>query len=269
MQGRGVVQTRAHDRAVDVVRHLQVLVLGGIHTPLANRFVDSIASQFGSKHDGARVVRVHPVALVIVLIVRRSDVPPLVQRHLVVLVAGEVAALVHHTFSIAHLDKIDDRVRPCRPVSEIIEGAERGSRVVELGNGRRILGQLRIVRRKVHALVRPRVISDRIECVDMAGSAAPGHLEPGDGDKVTRHVVGVGDGLEGGPLRAGAAPKVCGNGRRITIEPVRMVRHCHEVDARRLGGVIGFLWRPLPVRQIRVTVQPAKVDVEVANRETP
>ena len=85
--------------------------------------------------DVAGVVGVAPAALVVILVVGRGDVPALVERHDVLLVAGIIAACADLAFAVADLDHVHTGVNNSIPVTEVNEVAERRARMVELADG--------------------------------------------------------------------------------------------------------------------------------------
>ena len=95
----------AHHVAVERIAYREVVVLSGIDAVIGNGVVYRIFREFARQNDAAGGVGIAPVALVVVLVVRRGDVPALVQRAGVILVAGEVAALSYRALTIADLDE--------------------------------------------------------------------------------------------------------------------------------------------------------------------
>ncbi len=202
--------------------------------------------------DVAGVVGVAPLALVVVLVVRRGDVPALVEGHDVVLVARVIAARADLALTVADLDHGDARVGDGIPEREVAERAERGAGVVELADG---IGTLSLVEQgivRLHAGVVGLVVergivagddAGGVEGVDVAGAAGPRHLEAADGDD-----VGLA-GVEGGDLvliltpellagRGGEAhviERALGVGGGGGVEVVGVVGESHELDVRARG----------------------------------
>ena len=112
---------------------------------IGNGVVYRIFREFARQNDAAGGVGVAPVALVVILVVGRGDVPALVQRAGVVLVAGEVAALSYRALTIADLDEVYALVIGLRVVTEVGEVAEGSAGVVELGEGFLNFDQLVVV----------------------------------------------------------------------------------------------------------------------------
>ena len=189
------VDDGAHHVAVDRVVQIEVLVLGGVHTARSERFVDAVFGKVVGQDDVAGVVGVAPAALVVILVVGRGDVPALVERHDVLLVAGIIAACADLAFAVADFDHVHTGVNDSIPVTEVNEVAERRARMVELadGVGALCLRQELVVGLQASILglvVERRVVAGDdaggIEGVDMAGTAGPRHFKARNGDHAAR-----------------------------------------------------------------------------------
>ena len=191
----GNVDDGAHHAAVDRVVQIEVLVLGGVHTARSERCVDAVFGKVVGQDDVAGVVGVAPAALVVILVVGRGDVPALVERHDVLLVAGIIAACADLAFAVADFDHVHTGVNNSIPVTEVNEVAERRARMVELadGVGALCLRQELVVGLQASILglvVERRVVAGDdaggIEGVDMAGTAGPRHFKARNGDHAAR-----------------------------------------------------------------------------------
>ena len=130
----------AHHIAVDSVAQLQVLILGGIHTQGADGVVDALLGEGIGEDNVTGVVGVAPAALVVILVVGGGQVPALIQRHDVLLIAGIVAAGADLALAVTHLHHVHAAVDNGVPVVEILEVAEGGAGMVELADGVCTLG---------------------------------------------------------------------------------------------------------------------------------
>ena len=109
----------AHHVAVDGVAELKVLVLGRVHASFADGLVNTLFAEVIGNDNITGVVCVAPSALVVILVVCRSDMPAFIKRHDVVLIAGIVAACAYLTFAVADLDHVDARVDNAVPVCKV------------------------------------------------------------------------------------------------------------------------------------------------------
>ena len=163
---------------------------------IGNGVVYRIFREFARQNDAAGGVGIAPVALVVVLVVGRGDMPALVQRAGVVLIAGEIPALSYRALTIADLDEVYALVIGLRVVTEVGEVAEGRAGVVELGERALNFHQLVVVvdmAGGVVCIIRvvAALIAKCIKSVDVSEAAGPGHLEAVDADKV---LVGNGSG---------------------------------------------------------------------------
>ena len=281
----GNVDDGAHHVAVDRVVQIEVLVLGGVHTARSERCIDAVFGKVVGQDDVAGVVGVAPAALVVILVVGRGDVPALVERHDVLLVAGIIAACADLAFAVADFDHVHTGVNDSIPVTEVNEVAERRARVVELadGLGALRLGQQLIIRLQARVLglvVERRVIAGDdaggVEGVDMAGTAGPRHFKARNGDHFARvgRVEGCDSVLVGRPAVAGIGildkRRVIQSrfdvGVILAVEVVGMVGECDEVNVRivrqRLDIRQCAVQRASAVGILRVGVQLAEVALE-------
>ena len=239
----------AHHEAVDGVAQFQVLILGGVHAQSADGVVDALLGKVIGEDNVAGIVGIAPLALMVILVVGGGQVPALIQRHDVLLIAGIVAAGADLTLAVTHLHHVHTAVDDGIPVVEILEVAEGGAGVVELADGilALLLAQQGVI--GLHARVGGFVVQGAvvagddaggIEGVDMAGAAGPGHLEAADGHHVAGVVlVELGDGvLVGLPAVAGIGILDQGGviegglhiGGILGIEIVGVVGEGHELD---------------------------------------
>ena len=239
----------AHHEAVDGVAQFQVLILGGVHAQSADGVVDALLGKVIGEDNVAGIVGIAPLALMVILVVGGGQVPALIQRHDVLLIAGIVAAGADLTLAVTHLHHVHTAVDDGIPVVEILEVAEGGAGVVELADRIRALplaqqGVIGLHARVVGLVVQGAVVAGDdaggIEGVDMAGAAGPGHLEAADGHHVAGVVlVELGDGvLVGPPAVAGIGILDQGGviegglhiGVGLGIEIVGVVGEGHELD---------------------------------------
>ena len=281
----GNVDDGAHHVAVDRVVQIEVLVLGGVHTARSERCIDAVFGKVVGQDDVAGVVGVAPAALVVILVVGRGDVPALVERHDVLLVAGIIAACADLAFAVADFDHVHTGVNDSIPVTEVNEVAERRARMVELADG---VGALFLRQKLVVGLqacilglvVERRVVAGDdaggVEGVDMAGTAGPRHFKARNGDHFARvgRVEGCDSVLVGRPAVAGIGildkRRVIQSrfdvGVILAVEVVGMVSECDEVDVRivrqRLDIRQCAFQRASAVGILRVGVQLAEVALE-------
>ena len=281
----GNVDDGAHHIAVDRVVDFEVLVLGGVHTARSERCIDAGFGEVVGQDDVAGVVGVAPAALVVILVVGRGDVPALVERHDVLLVAGIIAACADLAFAVADFDHVHTGVNDSIPVTEVNEVAERRARMVELADG---VGALFLRQKLVVGLqacilglvVERRVVAGDdaggVEGVDMAGTAGPRHFKARNGDHFARvgRVEGCDSVLVGRPAVAGIGildkRRVIQSrfdvGVILAVEVVGMVSECDEVDVRivrqRLDIRQCAFQRASAVGILRVGVQLAEVALE-------
>ena len=186
----------AQHLTVDGVVDFQVLILGGVDAAGADGIVEPLLREIIGEDDVTGGVCIAPLALVVVLVVGRSDVPALIQRNDVLLIAGIVAACADLTLAVADFDQIHTGVDYGIPVGKVGEGAEGGAGMVELADGvdALFLAQQGVI--GLHAGVRGLVVqcgvvagndAGSIEGVDMAGAAGPCHFEAAQRD----HGAGV------------------------------------------------------------------------------
>ena len=279
------VDDGAHHVAVDRVVQLEVLVLGGVHTARSERFVDAVFGKVVGQDDVAGVVGVAPAALVVILVVCRGDMPALVERHDVLLVAGIIAACADLAFAVADFDHVHTGVNNSIPVTEVNEVAERRARMVELADG---VGALCLRQKLVVGLqacilglvVERRVVAGDdaggVEGVDMAGAAGPRHFKARNGDLFARvgRVEGCDSVLVGRPAVAGIGildkRRVIQSrfdvGVILAVEVVGMVGERDEVDVRAFRQILDIrqcaFQRASAVGILRVGVQLAEVALE-------
>ena len=281
----GNVDDGAHHIAVDRVVDFEVLVLGGVHTARSERCIDAGFGEVVGQDDVAGVVGVAPAALVVILVVGRGDVPALVERHDVLLVAGIIAACADLAFAVADFDHVHTGVNDSIPVTEVNEVAERRARMVELADGidALCLRQKLVVGLQASILglvVERRVVAGDdaggVEGVDMAGTAGPRHFKARDGDHFARvgRVEGCDSVLVGRPAVAGIGildkRRVIQSrfdvGVILAVEVVGMVGECDEVNVRivrqRLDIRQCAVQRASAVGILRVGVQLAEVALE-------
>ena len=239
----------AHHEAVDGVAQFQVLILGGVHAQSADGVVDALLGKVIGEDDVTGVIGVAPLALMVILVVGGGQVPALIQRHDVLLIAGIVAAGADLALAVTHLHHVHAAVDDGIPIAEILEVAEGGAGVVKLADGVCALGLAQQGVIGLHAGVIGLIIQGfivagddarGIEGVDMAGAAGPGHLEAADGHHVAGVVlVELGDGvLVGLPAVAGIGILDQGGviegglhiGGILGIEIVGVVGEGHELD---------------------------------------
>ena len=281
----GNVDDGAHHVAVDRVVQIEVLVLGGVHTARSERCVDAVFGKVVGQDDVAGVVGVAPAALVVILVVGRGDMPALVERHDVLLVAGIIAACADLAFAVADFDHVHTGVNNSIPITEVNEVAERRARMVELADGIEALCLRQKLVVGLQACILGLVVERRVvagddaggvEGVDMAGTAGPRHFKARDGDHFARvgRVEGCDSVLVGRPAVAGIGildkRRVIQSrfdvGVILAVEVVGMVGECDEVNVRivrqRLDIRQCAFQRASAVGILRVGVQLAEVALE-------
>ena len=274
----------AHHEAVDGVAQLQVLILGGVHAQGADGVVDALLGKVIGEDDVTGVIGVAPLALMVILVVGGGQVPALIQRHDVLLIAGIVAAGADLALAVTHLHHVHAAVDDGIPIAEILEVAEGGAGVVKLADGVCALGLAQQGVIGLHAGVIGLIIqglivagddAGGIEGVDMAGAAGPGHLEAADGHHVAGVVlVELGDGvLVGLPAVAGIGILNQGGviegglhiGVVLGIEIVGVVGEGHELDVGAVGQVLdiaqGAVQRAGAIGILGVAVELAEVEL--------
>ena len=274
----------AHHEAVDGVAQFQVLILGGVHAQSADGVVDALLGKVIGEDNVAGIVGITPLALMVILVVGGGQVPALIQRHDVLLIAGIVAAGADLTLAVTHLHHVHAAVDDGIPIAEILEVAEGGAGVVKLADGVCALGLAQQGVIGLHAGVIGLIIqgfivagddAGGIEGVDMAGAAGPGHLEAADGHHVAGVVlVELGDGvLVGLPAVAGIGILNQGGviegglhiGVVLGIEIVGVVGEGHELDVGAVGQVLdiaqGAVQRAGAIGILGVAVELAEVEL--------
>ena len=276
----------AHHEAVDGVAQFQVLILGGVHAQSADSVVDALLGKVIGEDDVTGVIGVAPLALMVILVVGGGQVPALIQRHDVLLIAGIVAAGADLALAVTHLHHVHAAVDDGIPIAEILEVAEGGAGVVELADGVCALGLAQQGVIGLHAGVIGLIIqglivagddAGGIEGVDMAGAAGPGHLEAADGHYVAGVVlVELGDGvLVGLPAVAGIGILDQGGviegglhiGGILGIEVVGVVGEGHELDVGAVGqasdiaqgavqraGAVGILGMAMELAEVELVL---------------
>ena len=280
----GNVDDGAHHVAVDRVVQIEVLVLGGVHTARSERCIDAVFGKVVGQDDVAGVVGVAPAALVVILVVGRGDVPALVERHDVLLVAGIIAACADLAFAVADFDHVHTGVDDRIPITEVNEVAERRARMVELADGidALCLRQELVVGLQASILglvVERRVVAGDdaggIEGVDMAGTAGPRHFKARNGDHAAciffiersdRVLILIPEILARRAGKAHVIERALGVGCAGLVKVVGMVSECDEVDVRivrqRLDIRQCAFQRASAVGILRVGVQLAEVALE-------
>ena len=280
----GNVDDGAHHIAVDRVVDFEVLVLGGVHTARSERCIDAGFGEVVGQDDVAGVVGVAPAALVVILVVGRGDVPALVERHDVLLVAGIIAACADLAFAVADFDHVHTGVNDRIPVTEVNEVAERRARMVELADG---VGALCLRQKLVVGLqacilglvVERRVVAGDdaggVEGVDMAGAAGPRHFKARNGDHAAciffiersdRVLILIPEILARRAGKAHVIERALGVGCAGLVKVVGMVSECDEVDVRAFRQILDIIQcafqRASAVGILRVGVQLAEVALE-------
>ena len=278
------VDDGAHHAAVDRVVQIEVLVLGGVHTARSERCIDAVFGKVVGQDDVAGVVGVAPAALVVILVVGRGDVPALVERHDVLLVAGIIAACADLAFAVADFDHVHTGVNDRIPVTEVNEVAERRARMVELADG---VGALCLRQKLVVGLqacilglvVERRVVAGDdaggVEGVDMAGAAGPRHFKARNGDHAAcifriersdRVLIGFPGFLAVFRCFGHVVERALGVGCAGLVKVVGMVSECDEVDVRAFRQILDIIQcafqRASAVGILRVGVQLAEVALE-------
>ena len=284
VQLRGNVDDGAHHVAVDRVVQFEVLVLGGVHTARSERCIDAVFGKVVGQDDVAGVVGVAPAALVVILVVGRGDVPALVERHDVLLVAGIIAACADLAFAVADFDHVHTGVNDRIPITEVNEVAERRARMVELadGVGALCLRQELVVGLQASILglvVERRVVAGDdaggVEGVDMAGAAGPRHFKARNGDHAAcifriersdRVLIGLPGLLAVFRCFGHVVERALGVGCAGLVKVVGMVSECDEVDVRAFRQILDIIQcafqRASAVGILRVGVQLAEVALE-------
>ena len=104
----------AEGKIVNGVVNFEVFILGGVNAHIADGLINACLAEIVGENDIAGIVCVAPLTLVVILVVGRCEVPALVERENVLLVAGVVAARAYLTFAVARLNEVhaavDDRI---------------------------------------------------------------------------------------------------------------------------------------------------------------
>ncbi len=280
----GNVNDGAHHVAVDRVVQFEVLVLGGVHTARSERFVDAGFGEVVGQDDVTGVVGVAPAALVVILVVGRGDVPALVERHDVLLVAGIIAACADLAFAVADFDHVHTGVNDSIPVTEVNEVAERRARMVELADGIDALCLRQELVVGLQACILGLVVERRvvagddaggIEGVDMAGTAGPRHFKARNGDHAAciffiersdRALILIPEILARRAGKAHVIERALGVGCAGLVKVVGMVGERDEVDVRAVRQRLDIrqcaFQRASAVGILRVGVQLAEVALE-------
>ena len=269
----------AHHFAVDGVVDLEVLILGGIDAAGADGFINAFLGEIVRDDDVARVVGVAPAALMVILVVGRCNVPALIEREDVLLVARIVAALADLAFAVADLNEEHAGVDNGIPISKVGEVAEGLARMVELAHGVRalLLAEQGVI--SLHAgvfglVVQLGVVAGNdargVEGVDMAGAAGPRHFKAADCDDAAVVLVELRDGvLIGFPAMAGVGildqrgviERLLVIGSILGVEVVGVIGEGDELDVRAFGDALDVVQS---VRQAARAVGILGVAVELA-----
>ena len=278
------VNDGAHHVAVDRVVQFEVLVLGGVHTACSERCVDAGFGEVVGQDDVAGVVGVAPAALVVILVVGRGDVPALVERHDVLLVAGIIAACADLAFAVADFDHVHTGVNDRIPITEVNEVAERRARMVELADGIDALCLRQKLVVGLQACILGLVVERRVvagddaggvEGVDMAGTAGPRHFKARNGDHAAcifriersdRVLIGFPGFLAVFRRLAHVVERALGVGCAGLVKVVGMVGERDEVNVRAFRQRLDIrqcaFQRASAVGILRVGVQLAEVALE-------
>ena len=203
------VDDGTHDLFVQVVVDVEVLVLGRVHAALRHRAVDARLGEVVGQDDVTAGVGVAPLALVVILVVGRRDVPALGKALVVLGIARPVGAAADLAFAVADLDQAEDLVTHRGVAGVVVEGTEGRARMVELGNDRRVLDILgadaflnRVavdvqasvsVNHQVVVAVHAGVVGLVVQLAVVTGNNAPGVKGIGvAGAAGPRHLVAVG-----------------------------------------------------------------------------
>ena len=280
----GNVNDGAHHVAVDRVVQIEVLVLGGVHTARSERCIDAVFGEVVGQDDVTGVVGVAPAALVVILVVGRGDVPALVERHDVLLVAGIIAACADLAFAVADFDHVHTGVNDRIPITEVNEVAERRARMVELADGIEALCLRQKLVVGLQACILGLVVERRVvagddaggvEGVDMAGTAGPRHFKARNGDHAAciffiersdRVLILIPEILARRAGKAHVVERALGVGCAGLVKVVGMVSECDEVDVRDFRQILDIIQcavqRASAVGILRVGVQLAEVALE-------
>ena len=278
------VNDGAHHVAVDRVVQFEVLVLGGVHTACSERCVDAGFGEVVGQDDVAGIVGVAPAALVVILVVGRGDVPALVERHDVLLVAGIIAACADLAFAVADFDHVHTGVNDRIPITEVNEVAERRARMVELADGIDALCLRQKLVVGLQACILGLVVERRVvagddaggvEGVDMAGTAGPRHFKARNGDlaacifrieRSDRVLIGFPGFLAVFRRLAHVVERALGVGCAGLVKVVGMVGERDEVNVRAFRQRLDIrqcaFQRASAVGILRVGVQLAEVALE-------
>ena len=125
-------EDRSHFIVVQRVVDAEIVVLRRVDAAVSHCVVDIVSRQTVGHNDAARRVGVAPMALVVVLIVGRRDVPAEVERSGVFLVGREIAGGADRSLAVAHLDDGNELVDDLVVIGVVLERAEGRAGVVEL-----------------------------------------------------------------------------------------------------------------------------------------
>ena len=251
----------AQGEVIQSITDFKVLVLGGIDAVGADGLIDALFSEVVGQDDIAGIIGVAPTALVVILVVGRSDFPALVQSAIILLVAGIVAACADLAFAVADFHQIHSASNYGIIVGEIDKGAEGRAGMVELADGVRALGtaqqlivclQAGVVGLVVQSIVVAGDNAGGAEGVDMAGAAGPGHFKAADGDELSRVLL-----IEGGnvvfvlfPLllalcggKGHVIQSALGVGAALAVEVVGVVGEGHKIHVGAFGQILDIVQR--------------------------
>ena len=136
LDGRDVAQLVEGAVGFQLIVDLQILVLGGVDAASVQRAVEADLGEVVGQDDVAAGVGVAPVALVVVLVVGGGHVPAHGQAEVILLVGGEVGGAAHLALAVADLNEVQHVVALRGIARVVVEVAEGGAGVVELGHHR-------------------------------------------------------------------------------------------------------------------------------------
>ena len=239
-----VIDDAAHRHVVQRVDDGQVLVLGGVHPALGHGFVEAFLGEIVSQDHRAAGIGVAPLPLVVILVVGGGHMPATAERHIIVLIAREVAVGADRALAVAYFQQGHHFVPLGGPAGEAVEGAEGSAGMVELGV-RNTLGLVLRLHQQVviiqHAGVVGLVVqfgivsgddAGRVESIDVAGAAGPGHLKAAQGDLVS----GM-RGVKGSDGALVVRPRFCAVIRHLA----GIVEGFGRIGCRRLIKVVGVV----------------------------
>ena len=256
---------RAHQLSVQGVVDMQVVILGGINTVVAQGIIDTLSGQIVRQGHSTGGVGIAPHTSVVILVVGGSYMPALIQSTGIIFIRGEIAAGADGAGAVAHFHQSDQIIIDLAVVAKVGEIAESGAGVVELAEGFRHGCQGSIVILDGGGVLGIITLSTAlpaggIEGIHMAQAVGPGHFITVNANKsAVGHAVSSLMALL--PLHAGSAVDADHAGVGI-VKGIGVVSNSQEVQILCLVGIAeGFLHMARTVGNGGVGMELTEVDI--------